>query len=184
MNHAKSAVTALLAGLLLLSAARAQTTNPPATLIEMVELQPDAVIIKGFGSVGSVNIGQGVMSVEVKETSIADRKWYGLALEYAENDHRERAVLDYEEIQPLVKGMDYIGTVTYNVTTLTGFQAVFQTKAGFKITGLGIQRQNGIQPFLQFDGFPRIPVDAGQLSQLRNIIAQGLIALDSLKPPK
>jgi hypothetical protein len=185
MKHAK-VVVALLGGWLLMSAVHAQTTNPPATLIETAESQPDVAIVKGFGQVGSVNIGQGVLSVGLKETFNIDNniKWYGLALEYQDNSYRERAVLDYGEIESLIKGMDYIGTISYNVTTLPGFQAVYQTKAGFRITGSGSGRQSSIQMFLQFDRFPRMPLEADQLNQLRSVIAQGLNTLDGLKSPK
>jgi hypothetical protein len=185
MKHVITVFGALLGGFLLVSAGHAQTTNSPATAIETAELLPDAVIVKGFGSAGSVNIGPGALSVGLKETSVDNnRRWYGLALEYIDSAKRERAVLDDDEIQPLLKGMDYLATITYNATTLPGFQAVFQTRSGFRVIAVGTQGQNNIQTFVQFYDYPRIPLETTQLSQIRNVIAQGLNNLDALKSLK
>ena len=169
-----------------LPAVQAQTTNVPQTDIEMLELQPDGIIVKGFGPAGSVSVGEGSLSVRVKESFNVDTggKLEGLTLNYADGRNRERAVIDYEEIAPLLKGMDYLQSVTYDVTSLSGFEAAFQTKSGCRVSAFGSQRHTAIQLFIQFEGAPKIELNSDQAAQLRNVIAQGLDMLNSLRAAK
>ncbi len=184
MKSMKIIMAVMLGGSLL--SVQAQTTNAPRTEIEMLELQPDAIIVKGFSPAGSVSIGQGALSVRLKQSFNADTggKLEGLVLDYTETGRRERAVIDYEEIEPLLRGLDYIRTATYDVTKLSGFEAVFQTKSGCRVIALGSQRHTGILNFLQFEGGERIGLSSDQIAQLRNVIAQGRDTLDSLRTPK
>jgi len=165
---------------------RAQTTNAPRTDLEMLELQPDGIIVKGFGPAGSVSIGQGTLSVRVRESSNVDTggKLEGLTLDFTEGGRRERTVIDYEEIASLLKGLDYIQSVTYDVTKLSGFEAAFQTKSGCRVSAFGSQRHTAIQTFIQFEGAPKIELNSDQIAQLRNVIAQGLDMLNNLRAPK
>jgi hypothetical protein len=184
MKHLKIMVAVVLGGSLL--AVQAQTTNVPQTDIEMLELQPDGIIVKGFGPAGSVSIGQGTLSVRVRESSNVDTggKLEGLTVDYTEGRSRERAVIDYEEIAPLLKGIDYIQAVTYDVTSLSGFEAAFQTKSGWRVSAFGSQRRTAIQIFIQFEGAPKIELNSDQTTQLRNVIAQGLDMLNNLRAAK
>ena len=107
-----------------------------------------------------------------------------LALDYAEGGQHQRAWIDCEEIEPLLKGMVYIRRGTYNVTRLPGFEAVYETKSGLRVVGLGSQRQSNVQTFLQFEGGQRLVLNSDQMAQLRNAIAQGRTALDERKAEK
>jgi hypothetical protein len=169
-----------------LLAVQAQTTNAPQTDIEMLELQPDGIIVKGFGPAGSVSVGQGILSVRVKESFNVDTggKLEGLVVDFTEGGHRERAVIDYEEVAPLIKGLDYIQSVTYDVTKLSGFEAAFQTKSGCRVSAFGSQRHTAIQTFIQFEAAPKIELNSDQIAQFRNVIAQGLDMLNGLRTPK
>jgi hypothetical protein len=186
MKIMKTCVAILLGGMWLVSALHAQTTNAPRTEIELLEGQTNVVVVKCFGPAGSVNLGQGILSVRLKESFNADtgRKLHGLTLTYVEGGQHERAVLDYDEIEPLIKGMDYIRAASYDVTSLSGFEAVFLTKNGFRVIGLGSPRQNSVQTFLQFDDGPRVLLNSDQIAQLRNVIAQSRNALDDLRVAK
>ncbi len=165
---------------------RAQTTNAPRTDLEMLELQPDGIIVKGFGPAGSVSVGQGTLSVRVKESFNVDTggKLEGLTLDFTEGAQRERTVIDYEEIVPLLKGLDYIQSVNYDVTKLSGFETAFQTKSGCRFSAFGSQRHTAIQTFIQFEDAPKIELNSDQIAQLRNVIAQGLDMLNNLRAPK
>jgi hypothetical protein len=81
----------------------------------------------------------------------------------------------------LLKALDYIRSVTYDVTGLPAFEATYQTKDGFRVIGIGSHRQSAVQTFVQFDGCARIPLDSDQMSQLRGQIAQARQTLDELK---
>lgn len=166
-------------------AVRAQdTTNAPKTEIENFEAQTGMVIIKGFGQVGVVTTSTGVISVRCKESAGASsgRKEYGIAIEFTENNQpRKLAVVDYDEIDPLLNGIDYLGKITYDVTSLPGFEATYITKSGLRIIAYSSRRQGGIQRSLQFCDSPRILLASDQMAQLENLIGHAKNSVDALR---
>jgi len=167
-------------------AARAQDTNALKTEIGIFESQTGVVIIKGFGQVGSVATGGAVISVRCKESSsaVTGHKDYGIAVEIEGNQWRRLAIVDYDELDALLNGMDYLGKMTYNATSLPGFEATFTTKCGLELIAFGNKQQGGIRTFLQYDDSPRIPLASDQWTQLAKLIEQAKATLDSLRTPK
>jgi hypothetical protein len=165
-------------------ASRAQdSTNAPKTEIENFEAQTGTVIIKGFGQIGSLTASTGVISVRCKESTDANsgQKEYGIAVEFDADHLRERLIIDYDEIDSLLNGIDYLGKITYDATSLPGFDATFTTKSGLRIAAHSERRQGGIQCFLQFGDAPRILLASDQLAQFENLINQAKNSLDSLR---
>lgn len=165
-------------------AARAQdTNNAPKTEIENFELQTGTVIVKGLGEVGSVTTSAGVISVRCKESidENSGLKEYGIGVALASNQLRGFLVVDYDELDSLIRGLDFLGKITYNVTAMPSFDATFTTKSGLLIAAHSEQRQGAIQDFLQFADTPRIPLTSVQFSQFQNLISQAKASLDSLR---
>lgn len=165
----------------------AQTNDTIHTDIEVFETQTNVLIVKGFGTGGTVSVGDGILAVRLKESYSpgTSSKLQGLVLDYSEGGgEHQRAVIDYVEIDSLLRSLDYIKSATYDVTGLPGFEAVYQTRDGFRIIGLGAHRQSSVQTFVQFDGCRRILLDSDQMSQLRNAISQARNTLDELRSPK
>jgi hypothetical protein len=167
-------------------AARAQDTNALKTEIGIFESQTGMVIVKGFGQVGSVSTGAAVISVRCKESSSAatGHKDYGIAVVIEVNQWRGLAIVDYDELDSLLNGMDYLGKITYGVTSLPGFEATFTTKSGLELIAFGNKQQGGIRTFLQYDDGPRISLASDQWIQLANLIGQAKTTLDSLRAAK
>ena len=154
--------------------------------IEFFEAQTNVLIVKGFGQGGSVNLGAGVISVRLKDSFNPDtgRRMQAVVIVYAEDERRERATIDYEEIEPLLRAIDYTRLVSYDVTGLPSFEAKYFTRDGFRVIALGSHRQTSVQDFIQFDECSRIPLNSDQIVQLRGIISQARTALDDLRPVK
>jgi hypothetical protein len=170
----------------LVFAARAQdttTTNAPKTEIENFEAQTGTVIVKGFGQGGSLTTAAGIISVRLKESIDVGHggRLYGVAVELTTGQRREFFIVDYDEMDPLIKGMDYLGKITYDATGLSSFDASFTTRSGVKIVAYSLVRQGGIHTYLQFGDAPRISLASDQLSQFQNLIAQAKSSLDDLK---
>ena len=167
-------------------AARAQDTNALKTEIGIFESQTGVVIVKGFGLVGSVSTGSAIISVRCKESSSAatGHKDYGIAVVIEVNQQRGVAIVDYDELDSLLNGMDYLGKTTYNVTSLPGFEATFTTKSGLELIAFGNKQQGGIRTSMQYDDGPRIPLASDQWTQLTKLIEQAKAMLDSLRTPK
>ncbi|HEV2693758.1 MAG TPA: hypothetical protein VG347_12775 [Verrucomicrobiae bacterium] len=186
MKWMKLVAMVLLGTTWLEAAAYAQSTNLYRTDIEAFEAQTNVVVVKGYGTAGTVSMGSSILSIRLKESFTPDAtgKLQALVLDCSDGGGREWAVIDYAEIDSLLRGIDYIRSATYDVTGLPGFEADYQTKGGFRVIGVGSHRQSAVQTYVQFDGYRRIPLDSDQISQLRNQIAQARQTLDELKSPK
>src|ERR1039458_5314855 len=132
----KICVVLMAVGSLVLAARAQDTTNAPRTEIELFETQTGTVIVKGIGPIGSMNIGAGIVSLRCKETTDigTGRKLYGLVIEFAGgNQPRERAVIDYDELDLLLNGIDYLGKISYDVTALPGFDAGYADRKSTRL---------------------------------------------------
>jgi hypothetical protein len=186
MKTIKVLALVLLIGAGLGTPAGAQTNNTWSTDIETFEAQTNLIIVKGFGTGGTVSMGNAVLTVGLKESYSPDTggKWQAVVLECNEDGAREWAVIDYAEIESLLKAIDFSRAATYDVTGLPGFQASYRTKDGFRVMALGSHRQSVVETYVQFGGYRRIQLDSDQMSQLRNVIEQARDSLDALKPVK
>jgi hypothetical protein len=167
-------------------AARAQDTNALKTEIGLFESQTGVVIVKGFGQVGSISTGAATISVRAKQSMSAANgyKDFGIAVVIEGNNWRQIALVDYDELDALLNGMDYLGKITYNVTPLPGFEATFTTKSGLQLIAHGDKQQGGLRMFLQYNDGPRIPLASDQWTQLANLIGQAKTKLDALRAPR
>lgn len=163
-------------------AARAQDTNALKTEIGLFEAQTGVVIIKGFDRVGSITTGAADISVRCKEsTSTATgHKDYGIAVVLTANQWQGIALVDYDELDALINGMNALGKMTYNVTSLPGFEATFTTKSGLRLIAHGDKREGGIRTFVQYNDGPRILLASDQWTQLTKLIQQAKSTLNSL----
>jgi len=184
MKLIKASVLALLGAAWLGTSLHAQSTNIFHTDIESFEAQTNVLIVKGFGSGDTVSVGGGVLTMRLKESYSpgSGTKLQALVLDFTEGQFRERAVIDYAEIPSLLAALDYIRSASYDVTGLPAFEAVYQTKDGFRVLCVGTHRQSSVQAYVQFDGCQRIPLNSDQMAQLRGAITQGKNSLDDLKP--
>jgi hypothetical protein len=167
-------------------AARAQDTNALKTEIGLFESQTGVVVVKGFGQIGSVATGGAVISVRCKESSsiASGHKDFGIALVIEGNQWREVALVDYDELDALLNGMDTLRKMSFGVTSLPGFEASFTTKSGLQLIAHGDKQQGGIRMFLRYNDGPRIPLMSDQWTQLENLVGQARTSLDSLRTPK
>ena len=170
--------------LLAVTASAQVTTNLPPTLIQNFELQTDAVIVRGFQNSGSMTTSAGMVSIRCKESVNVNtgRRQFGIALILEEGaSHRDVLIVDYDELEPLLNGLDYLGTIGHGVTAMPAFDATFTTKSGLRIAAHSDRAQGGMQDFLQFGSEPRIPLTADQFTQFRNLIGQAKATLDTVQ---
>ena len=110
-------------------------TNAPPTKLEAFEAQTGTVIIKGINPIGSVFAQNGTVTVRSKESKDAGtgRRLYGLAIGLKEgNQPEDITLIDYDELDSLLDGIDYIFKVNRTVSAMPGFSVVYATKAGFR----------------------------------------------------
>lgn len=109
------------------------TKAPPATKLEAFSARTGIVLIKGYSALGTVN-GMGRVSIDVREFRDASNPktaQYGVAFEVKESGRLERentSYIDEDEIDSLIRGLDYISKIERNVTTFGNFEAHYRTK--------------------------------------------------------
>ena len=185
MNRTSLPFLALLGSLL--ATGHAQDTNALNTTIGVFETRTDEILVRAFNHIGSVTIGPDTISVRMKESKDmgTGETVYGLSVQIDENQSpRERALIDDDEIDPLLVGLDYLIKIKYDVTTLPGFEASFTTRSGLKIAANSIRREGTIQYSIQYDDRPRIFLSSVQMSQLYALVEQARKNLAALKAPK
>jgi hypothetical protein len=113
----------------------AKPTAAP-TKLESFEAQTGSVFIKCWTDVGAV----GAVVVDCRELIDAStgKKEYGLLVEVGVDSARfggkTRAFVDFDEIDSLLKGLDYISKVDSSISKLKSFEATYQTRGGLRIT--------------------------------------------------
>ena len=163
---------------------RAQlSTNLPPTEIQNFELQNDTVIVKGFGGIGTIATDGGVISVRCKESEnvMSGSRMYGIAVAFEANQARTFFVIDDDEMDRLIQGLDYLGKISYDVTTMPAFDASFTTRSGLCIAAHSERREGGIQLYLQLGDEARIPLTPDQFAQFKNLVVQAKKSLDVTK---
>ena len=110
----------------------------PRTKLEEVEWRYERVLIKGFTQVANLS-GRGadirVDAVELKDADSATRVT-GLVIslrETSENPHENRSLIDYVEIDRLLRGIDAIERVSESTTKLASFEARYRTLGDLEI---------------------------------------------------
>jgi hypothetical protein len=176
----------LIAACSLAVTAHAQDTNLFKTDIELFEAQPDRVIVKGIGEIGSISTVAGGIDVHCRESTDTStgHKLYGAIFDYTGNGGRVRLFVDYSEMDSFLGSIDYLMRVTSDVTTLPSFSAEFTTKSGLHVIAYSSRKQGNIQIFIQFCDFPRIQLTTDQVSQFRDLVSSAKITLDNLAAGK
>jgi hypothetical protein len=180
-------------GLLLTAPAPAQETNPcvlvPATKLEAFETNTDTVIIKATAPIGIVQAHGGTVSVRCREITDAGtgRRETGVLIDIASGGPQEDTLLvDYDELDSLLDGLEYISKLDWSVTPLPGFSAAYTTKGGFRAAAFGSRRTGNIEYGVRSSRVERqlLLLSRDQLGQLRSLVEQGKAKLDSLRKAK
>ena len=184
---------AVAGGSLLGDSARAQETNPcvllPATKLEAFETNTDTVIIKATAPIGTVAAHGGGVAVRCREITDAGtgHRESGIIIDIALGTQEEGPTLiDYDELDSLLDGLDYLGKLDWSVTSLPDFSAVYTTKGGFRADARGSRRTGNIEFAVRSLRViaPRLALSRDQLGQLRSLVEQAKAKLDSLRKGK
>jgi hypothetical protein len=111
----------------------------PATKLEAFSARTGIVLIKGYSNLGVVN-GLGKVSIDVREFRDASNPksaQYGVAIEVKESGRLERentSYIDEDEIDSLIRGMEYISKIERGVTSFGNFEAQYKTKGDLNMT--------------------------------------------------
>jgi len=175
------------------SPARAQETNAclpvPATKLEAFETNTDTVIIKATAPIGTVPAQAGTIDVRCREITDAGtgHRESGVLVDIAlGGSARDTLMIDYDELDSLLDGLEFIGKLDWSVTSLPSFDAVYTTKGGFRAAAFGSRRTGNIEFAVRSTraALPPLLLSRDKMGQLRSLIEQAKAKLDSLRKEK
>jgi hypothetical protein len=115
------------------------------------------------------------------------RRESGIVVDIAFDGQLEGPTLiDYDELDSLSDGLDYLGKLDWTVTSLPDFSASYTTKGGFRADARGSRRTGNIEFGVRSVrvNVPRLVFSRDQLGQLRSLIDQAKAKLDALRKAK
>jgi hypothetical protein len=160
--------------------------EPPRTRLEALETNIGAVLIKGTALIGSVTTASGAVSVKCREglDTSTGVKECGIVVGVAPNGGAEhRAILDFDELDPVLNGLDYLGKVDWSVTSLSSFDAFYTTKSGLRLVAFSRTRAGTIEYAVRSPAPNSLGVllAHNELAQFRGLIEQAKRKLDSIR---
>jgi hypothetical protein len=157
----------------------------PRTKLELLDDRQNAVIIKGFTRITTVEVrGVRIDAVEMREMGNVSRL-KGLVVSLREGGERpneNRAFIDYEEIDPLLNAIDAISRVDETITKLAGFEARYRTLGDFEI-GVFRQTRSGTAVIMQTGICDRATqtLSLDDLAKVKAMILEAKTRLDELR---
>jgi len=155
------------------------------TKLESFQKQSGIVFVKGYSEIGAI-YGTGSVSVGCMELTDATTKTrqMGLVVEVKESgdlENSNKSYIDYDEIDALLQGIQYITNINRDATKLDNLEVTYQTRGDFSVVTFnsGAEMYAGVQSgtIQAARAFLSIP----QLDELRNLILQAKQKLDALR---
>ena len=186
----KFSITILGLFILTVPAAGQETDAPelePRTKLEAFEARTGIVIVKGFSRIG---VAQGLEggSIEVETREFRDAggsKEYGIAVEVREAGTPERrrlSFVDYDELGPLLEGLDYLNKIDNSATHLNRFEAEYRTRGDLVVSAFS-GRSGAITLTVSSGRFRRVTslFRLEDLKVIRGLIIEAKNQLDAIK---
>lgn len=200
MHSLRSIVLAFTLLLVLFSAAFGQRPGPqfrrqlsceplePRTKLEAIEMRYQSVLIKGFTQIATINARGAdirVDAVDLKEASSPTRA-LGIVLalrEEGERPNENRSLVDYEEIDQLLRALDSVSKVNETVTKLVGFEARYRTLGDLDIAVFRQGRTSGTAASVTSGICDKVTalLTIDELERLKAHIVEAKTRLDEIK---
>ena len=186
-------LTFLLAGSVACAAQEAQPSPTPEefeTKLESLMSETGAVIVKGYTRVGSMSGSRGAAQLTVWEVTNVrtGRRELGVTVEIGDAvanraDVEERAYIDYDELEPLLKGIDYLLKLDDKGTKLSRYEAQYQTRGGLVL--VTFNTPNGYLSAISTWGGrrPRFVLRQTGLAEFKNLLESAKEILDAPHSP-
>jgi len=190
MTTSKLATLTVFIGAFISLSALAQETNGfldvPPTKLDAFATNVDTVIIRAATDIGTVSANNALLTIRCVEMAEprAGRREYGLGVEIAApRAPKDTRLVDYDELDSFLTGLDYLGKVDWSVTTLNSFHASYATKSGLRLDAFSSKRSGYIEYSLHDLAvpLPGILLTRDQMVQFFTFIEQARTKLDSVR---
>ncbi len=160
----------------------------PKTKLEEFSAKTGTVIVRGFEEIGiSYRLYSTSIKIEAKEfIDVSTRKEeYGITIEVKKEDGRydkeNKSYIDYDEIESLIKGIDYIAKVDGSSTKFISFQADYNTKGDFKVSTFSTNEEIMVAVSSGQIGQVTAYYKLTSLSEIKTLIQKAKSRIDEIK---
>ena len=161
-----------------------------STKIERFQAAKGDVIIKGFEKSGMTMLGKygKKLTVETREfiRVVAGDKSYGIVVEIKETSgsypKSGKSFVDYDELDSLLKSVEYIRNVDKTASNLSEIEATFSTNGGLEVTAftisgelsyaIGVGRHSSVLIYLN---------SVDELSNFKKSVIAAKVKIDAIK---
>ena len=188
-------IYALLLLFVLGGAAHAQRPRPTPTpdpydeyltKMELLLEKTGTVVVKGSTTVGTINGLRGTAtftSWEMIDTQ-ANRAVYGISILISDPnrpDAAEVAYVDYDELDALIKGLDYLIKLENSATKLQRFEAQYKTQGGLAIFRFNTPGGYGTAVSAEGVRGPRLVLRPTGLVEFRDMVESARTIIDEAR---
>jgi hypothetical protein len=162
---------------------RAQTTNAPRTYFDAYFAVPNALLLRGMSTIGTLS-AQITYPVEVRAERLQNAQnsnvVYAVCLRTRGSGEVQVDYIDYDELDGLIRGVQMISQANNSVTPLDNFQAVYRTRSGLVVSKLSVGNKVVISMTSGDVNGQRNQMAAYVLDDLGKFLASGKARLDAL----
>jgi hypothetical protein len=165
--------------------AQAQQKPEPKTKLETFQARTGSVVVKNYSEIGSVT---GIGSASINSYEFVDaqtsKREYGIGIIVKGGGRIERessTYVDYDEIDSLLKGLDYISKVTKEQSKLKNFEAHYKTLGDLDVSTFSSRETIASAVTVRRLGDVSVYFELDQLAKFRQLIVDAKAALDAVK---
>ena len=161
----------------------------PRTKLEAIESSYEKVLIKGFTQVATMRVRGADVRIDALELreGASPARAMGIVIAMRENfgerPSENRSFLDYEEIDRLLRALEFSSKVNETVTKLAGFEARYRTLGDLEVVVFRQGRASGTAASITTGVCDRVTahLTLDELELLRAHVVEAKTRLDELK---
>ena len=172
------------------SASRAQETNSyPKSNLEIFEATTGVVLIRGTDEAGVVPGRSGSITLRCREVRdvATNRREFGVAVIVTQAEgYEDTTVVDYDELDALIRSLDYISKVDWAISSMGHFEAGYTTRSGLKLASYSSRRSGTIEAYALSNRLirSRVQLTMAQLTQVRTFLEQAKAKIEVIQKEK
>jgi hypothetical protein len=189
MKRSRFTAFAIVAFLIVVSARAQETNSYPKSRLEVFEERTGAVLIRGTDEIGVAPGKVGGVMVKCRETRDAgtNQREFGVIVTVVQAEGLEDTTyVDYDELDALVRNLDYVSKVDWSITSLSHFEAGYTTRSGLKVATYSSRRTGMIEAVVLSNRLVRSRsfMTTAQLSQFRVLLDQAKAKIELIQKEK
>lgn len=158
------------------------------TKLEEFSTKTGTVIVRGFEEIGTIHGQFGTsITIEAKEfvNVSTGKREYGITIQVKKSDDRSdkenTSYIDYDEIESLISGINYISKVDNAATKFSNFQADYNTKGDFGVSTFSSGEKIMVAVKSGHIGEVTAFYNLSSLPEIRQAIEKAKAKIDALK---